>query len=222
MTPRPLIIDNICVFISLWGKSALRSVLLWANILHCLQYLFKTHSLQYNGVYHRTVFSMRTQRKSLPSRFLPGLLNCQDSQIKVLYRTARQGEEASEWNRQCSPQVSGVVSHRFNLSQRSRYLISTDVQGEKLINFFCDICLRGKCGNKQKKVQLFLLPGLLSLSELHWFFCWLYRQLGILLGGGARSVSCCACVCVLTDGCHCMRAGLHIHVMEAEKHSKHM
>lgn len=30
------------------------------------------------------------------------------------------------------------------------------------------------------------------------------------------------CVCVLTDGCHCMRAGLHIHIMEAENHSKHM
>lgn len=51
----------------------------------------------------------------------------------------------------------------------------------------------------RKKVQLLLLPGLLSLSELHWFFCWLYRQLGILLGGGAHSVSSVCvreCLCV--------------------------
>jgi len=40
MSPRPLIIDNICAFISARGKSALRSVLLRPNIRLCLQHTF--------------------------------------------------------------------------------------------------------------------------------------------------------------------------------------
>lgn len=50
MTPRPLIIDNICSFILVWGESALRSVPLWANILHCLSAaLVYNHTLYSTG-----------------------------------------------------------------------------------------------------------------------------------------------------------------------------
>lgn len=49
MTPRLLIIDNICTLISLRGKSPLRSVLLWANILHSLLISSQTCLLQDNA-----------------------------------------------------------------------------------------------------------------------------------------------------------------------------
>lgn len=49
---------------------------------------------------------------------------------------------------------SGVLKSQvwFHIALTSADAPPTDMRDdEKLINFYCDICQRGKCGNKQKK-----------------------------------------------------------------------
>lgn len=51
---------------------------------------------------------------------------------------------------------SGVLKSQvwFHIALTSADALPTDMRDdEKLINFYCDICQRGKCGNKQKKVS---------------------------------------------------------------------
>lgn len=121
------------------------------------------------------------------------------------------------------------LSHHLNLS------VPTDEQGGEARQLFTVTSAGGgkwgkqteKKQKKKKKFQLLLLPGSLCLcqSSIDFFFLpsWFQRQLGILLWGGAPSFTRRACVLlrVSTDGCHCMSAGLHIHVMEAEEARRH-
>lgn len=128
----------------LWGLSPL-----WANILHCLSTaLVYNHTLYSTGSCFLYEDSAEAITRSLSARAFE-LSSLSESKRNLAQHDNARG--ATERNRQWSPQVSGVVSHRFNLSRRPTYLISTDAWDEELINFYCDICRRGKCGNKTEK-----------------------------------------------------------------------
>lgn len=77
---------------------------------------------------------------------------------------------------------------------------------------------------EKKKFQLLLLPGpFVSVRTSLIFLLILETAWNIVMRRGSQLFQrACVLVCVSTDGCHCMRAGLHIHVMEAEEPRRHM
>lgn len=213
MTPRPLIINNICVFISELGKSDLKSVLLWPNTLHSLQSLFTIRHIYHSAVKYiiELCFLWGLSGSHYLATFHLGFWTAKTPKSKCeTANTASQHEGATEWNQRWSAQRLGAVSHCFNLSWRSSYLYLINSR-TRSSSTFTVTSAREESVKANRKLQLLLLPGLLFLSELHWFFCQRYRQLWILLGGGAHRVwpmhahvcvFACVCMCLLADGCH--------------------
>lgn len=195
MTPRPWIIDNSCAFISVW-------VSLFWGVFCCGQTPLIVCSTNLQLLQYSTLFLWGVSGSHHSIVFCLSFWTVNTPKSKC---NLAQPYNADEPHNEID---SGVLESQvwFHIVLTSAGALLTDVRDEKLINFYCDICRRGKCGNrkaeKRKKFGLLLLPGLLSLSELHWYFCWFYRQLGILLGGGAPSllgVHACASVCVCID-----------------------
>lgn len=144
-------VDNwkhLCCYFSV-GECGQRCVLLWASILDSLQFFTVTTHYSapcflwgFAGSHHSVDFCLSFWTVNNPKS------KCNLAQ----HDGAR--EPLNEID-------SGVLKSQvwFHIALASAGIPSADVQDEKLINFYRDICRRGKFGSKgEKKFQLLHLP----------------------------------------------------------------
>lgn len=132
-------------------QSALRSVLLRANILHCLHYSFTVRHI-YSTVKCTSELSSLwgLSRSHHPVVCLLGFWTVKTPKSKR--NLAQHNNEKELLNEIDSGVLKSQVWFHIALTSASAPAISSrHVRDEKLINFYCDICRRGKCENKQKK-----------------------------------------------------------------------
>lgn len=172
-------------------------------------------------------FPPRTRRRKSPlGRLLPELFELPT--LSNRSAASRLVAKEVDWTKSTVEFLKSQV--RLHIALASAGAPPTDERdGEARQLFTVTSAGGGKWGKQTEKKNFSCsssqAPFVSVRAPLIFFFfpSWFQRQLGILLWGGAPSFARRACVllCVSTDGCHCMSAGLHIHVMEAEEPRRH-